>query len=259
LHGADIIALEELEGQRVLDDLLKLPAMKGYKSAFMPGNDGRGINVALLYREDTIQLNHLEQATPDAPDLPPSPGQIDPGKLFARPPLIADVTFRGAAQSAEGAQNLSIMVNHFKSKLGGDKAEVRRQAESAFVGGLVDARRAAHPSTPVIVLGDLNALPGEKPIDNLKQRPDGSERMVDLPDRLPKEDRYSEIYRGQGNLLDHMLVTPDLAARTKVVEIKHINSATDGHNRDPRTPNGMSDHDPLYASFDFSPKPAAHK
>lgn len=256
LQGADLVAMEEVENQRVLDDLLAQPALAelGYKSAFVEGNDARGIDTAILYRADRVKLDELTTATPDAPaGMPDAGGSIDPGKLFARPPLIATFTVQGAAQAAEGAQQVTLIANHFKSKRGEQPGmESRRVEQAKYVAGLVDAKRAAQSGANVIVLGDLNTLPGEQPLTELAKHADGSDRMFDAPDQLPEKDRYSFVFQGKHNLLDHMFVTPELHAQMSKVEIPHINSGQHGDQRDTSRPDHVSDHDPLIATFRIS-------
>lgn len=255
LKGPDILALEEIENQRVLDDLVSRPEIKdlGYKVVIRPTNDLRGISVAMIYRDSAVSLAGVEQPNPVAKLPDSASGQVDPSLLFARPPLIVDFQLRGAAQAAEGAAQIEVIVNHFKSKIGGSFLEPRREAQGAYIGGLVDARRATNPTRPVLVVGDFNAGYTDGAYRKIAQRADGSARMTDAPMKLPEGDRYTYIYKGRKDMLDHMLLTPDAQAALTSVEIRHFDTA-DGakHAGDPKVPNGVSDHDPIVATFNLA-------
>jgi predicted extracellular nuclease len=65
---------------------------------------------------------------------------------------------------------------------------------------------------------------------------------------LPPEDRYSFNYRGDSQLLDHILLSQPLLARVKArIDIVHSNSDF-AHAR------SSSDHDPVVVELDFSPR-----
>lgn len=258
--GADVIALEEVENQRVIDDLLARPELKGlgYRSVIMPTNDRRGINVAMIYRP-TVEVTGVEQFNPKVEMPDGGRGQVDPSRLYARAPLVVDMRWTGAGQAIDGARDLTVIANHFKSKLGGSGPEPRRQAQGEMLGGLVDARRAAQPNRAVIVLGDLNATYEDGAFRKLASRADGSKRLFDTPLTLPDADRYTYRYRGRPDMLDHLLVTPDLQAVHVATSIPHFNSAPDAgkYRRDPKVPQGSSDHDPIISTFDLAKLPAA--
>lgn len=256
LGSPDIISLNEIENERVLDDLLKLPEMQalGYQRVVGDLNDRRGIRVGMLYRSSRLNPVHVSQVNPkiDLPD--PASGQFDPTVLFARAPLIVDFALQGAAQAAAGAGQLTVVANHFKSKLGGNGPEERRQAQGKFMGEWVDARRAAQPGVPIMVVGDLNATYQDGAYKKLAQRPDGSSRLTDIAMSIPETDRYTYIYRGRKDMLDHMLVTPEWKDALTGVHIPHFNTAKGAMNHvpDPTKAAGVSDHDPMVADFDLS-------
>ena len=261
LGSPDILSLNEIENQNVLDAILNQPSIKalGYKGKIQVLNDGRGIRTAVMYR-DSLEL--LSTAAPN-PKFPPNNdrgfGQIDSSLLYSRPPLVANFRYTGAGQSLEGVSNLTVIVNHFKSKLGGAKPEPRRQRQGEFLGEYVDGLTAKDPKSNIIVIGDLNATYDDGAYKKLAYRKDGSERLKDTLKTLSDDDRYTYVYRGKKNLLDHVLVTGGLFDALKSVEINHVNTAKDAksHKLDPKVVAGISDHDPIVAVFQLSPsKPA---
>ncbi|MDS8868607.1 endonuclease, partial [Streptococcus pneumoniae] len=61
---------------------------------------------------------------------------------------------------------------------------------------------------------------------------------------VPEEDRFSYYYQGNSQVLDHLLVTNNLADNTEL-DMVHINSMfMEEHGR-------ASDHDPLLAQITF--------
>ncbi|MBC7462137.1 MAG: hypothetical protein H7287_12310 [Thermoleophilia bacterium] len=261
MGAPDVVTLEEVEGQQVLDDLLLRPELAGlgYRSIVMQGNDLRGINVAMLYRAGTISITKAAQANMQAV-LPgfrgaalPNPGdQVDPALLFARPPLVVDAVFHAPGQDAAAGQSLTFIINHFKSKMGGPINDARREQQAAFVAGLVDARTAADPGARVLVTGDLNTGEHETAFANLARHADGSTRLTSATAGLAEADRYSWGKTPSAReLFDHILLTGSMQSALTGAAILHINTSKEGRGKasDPSTGLGVSDHDPIVATF----------
>jgi predicted extracellular nuclease len=256
MGGPDVISMNENENDTVLRDVIQSPLLKelGYDFVVAPSNDQRGINVALLYRKGHLSVAGVSQFNPQVKLKDNPSGQIDETRLYARAPLVVDFVMTGAKQAAEGAQHLTVITNHFKSKLGGDGPEERRQLQGEHLGGWIDARRAAAPQTPVLVLGDLNAWPSDGAYKKLAFGKDGQRRLGDATELVPQSDRYSYMYKGQTNQLDHMLYSPDLQKALVATKMPHVNTSKGAYQKrfDKRTAVGVSDHDPIIAEFDFS-------
>ncbi|MCW2950535.1 MAG: nuclease [Thermoleophilia bacterium] len=277
LAAPDVLALQEVESQHVLDDLLKRPELSklGYQSVLLPGNDLRGINVGMIYRGGTIDVTSAMQsntkAVRSAPPRRPQPtvgatpttranalsnpgDQVDATQLFARPPLVVDAVFHPAGASglraAADGQHLTLIINHFKSKMGGPKNDARREEQATFVAGLVDARAAADPHANVIVIGDLNTNEDETSFRNLVQHADGRTRLTTVTSALAEVDRYSWGRPSRHYLFDHILVTGRLQTALAGAQILHFNTtAPKGSDADPLSGIGVSDHDPIIATF----------
>lgn len=251
----DVISLNEIENDTVVKDLISQPALKaaGYKYIVQESNDERGITVGVLYRDAKVEAVGHESFNPKMSFPDGGRGQIDRGLLYARPPLVVDFKQRGAAQAADGAGLLTVVVNHFKSKLGGAAPEARRQMQGQYLGEWLDARAAVHPMGAVIAMGDLNAGYGEGAYEKLAKRADGSTRLYDAPLGLKPEDRYTYIYRGEHDLLDHMLVSAGKEGAINGVKILHVNSPKDARKSqwDPTVLPGYSDHDSMVTDFDM--------
>jgi predicted extracellular nuclease len=253
----DLISANEIENETVMADLAARPelAAAGYKFLVQAqNNDERGIRVGVFYKGDRFEVAGVEAPNPKFSFPDGGRGQIDRSLLYARPPLVVDFKLRGAAQASEGAGLITIAVNHFKSKLGGEAPEARRQMQGQYLGEWLDARRATRPGNAVVVLGDLNANHGEGAYEKLAKRADGSMRLYDAPLKLPKADRYTYNYRGQLDLLDHVMVEAERADAIKAVKILHVNTTKDAKKSqwDPAVLPGYSDHDSIIVDLDVA-------
>ena len=83
------------------------------------------------------------------------------------------------------------------------------------------------------LLGDFNDFEFSNPLKTLK----GNE-LTNMIEQVPVEERYTYSYQGNAQVLDHILVSNNMADRTEV-DILHINSGfMEEHGR-------ASDHDPV--------------
>lgn len=255
LGTPDLISLNEIENETVVKDLLRQPQLKGsgYEFIVQPTNDERGITVGVLYKGAKLEAVGHTSFNPKMSFPDGGRGQVDRSLLYARPPLVVDFKARGAAQAGEGAGLLTVAVNHFKSKLGGAAPEARRQMQGQYLGEWLDARRATRPGGATLVLGDLNADHGEGAYEKLAKRADGSQRLYDAPMKLKKEDRYTYIYRGTKNLLDHVMVSAGRQDAITGIDILHINTPKEARKSqwDPNVLPGYSDHDSMIVDFDM--------
>lgn len=92
-----------------------------------------------------------------------------------------------------------------------------------------------------MVCGDLNDFEFSDTLNTLTT----GGRLENLTNRLPANARYTYVYDGNAQTLDHILVSPGLAARTTITNKPvHVNAEYLVANR-------LSDHDPQWATFSF--------
>jgi len=209
------------------------------------GAPGGNIRVGFLYKTDKVTLTPGMKGTATEAvgfsegTLTLNPGRIDPtNPAFAssRKPLAAQFEFNG--------EKVIVVVNHFNSK-GGDqplfgknqppvlKSEIQRLQIASIVNGFVKDIKAKDEQANVVLLGDFNDFEFSKTLDVLKGK-----ELTNMVDTVPFAERYSYTYQGNSQVLDHILVSNNMAAKTKA-EIVHINSSfTEADGR-------ASDHDPL--------------
>jgi len=210
------------------------------------GEPGGNIRQILLFRTDR-GLSFVDRPGGDSttattvtsaggtPQLSFSPGRIDPINTAwnsSRKPLAAEFVFDG--------QRLFVVANHFNSK-GGDQpltgrfqpptrsSEVQRHQQATIEAGFVQQIRAIDPTANVVVLGDLNDFEFSETIQILE-----AAGLTDLYDTLPRAERYSYVFQGNSQTLDHILVSGPLANRS-ALDVVHVNA---------EFADQASDHDP---------------
>ncbi|MEH1889782.1 MAG: hypothetical protein V7K92_10110 [Nostoc sp.] len=97
-------------------------------------------------------------------------------------------------------QKLFIIANHFISKLGGSPSDAQRVKQAQIVNEFVAQLLQVDPQANVIVLGDLNDLPDSLPLKTLE-----GNILENLTVRLPLSDQFSFKFRGNPELIDHLL------------------------------------------------------
>jgi predicted extracellular nuclease len=250
LRCPEIIGVQEVENETLLLQLANSTAEScrfSYQVTHRESADGRGIDVALLTdpRRVTIDGVALRQTCwPIATGVQDGSVQCPPGEepLFSRPPLEVALEIDG--------EPMTIFVNHFKSKRGGElETAARRLAQARHVHDLVMNHLTDDPQDGIIVLGDFNDY-NQSPVW-LQLQAEGV--LYDAMQRTPPEERYSYIFDGVAQLVDGILVSPALIHRIKEVVIPHINAdypvsyAFDGSSM--ALPYHASDHDPVLLSL----------
>ncbi|HEY7708334.1 MAG TPA: Ig-like domain-containing protein [Gaiellaceae bacterium] len=176
---------------------------------------------------------------PDGPELTFSPGRVDPANTAweaSRKPLAGEFTFRG--------EKFFLITNHFNSK-GGDNplfgrfqppvrvTEVQRHQQAQIVNAFVDSIRALDTDANVIVLGDINDFEFSQTMELVE-----GGVMTALMKTLPQLERYSYVFEGNSQSLDHIVVTNNLLGKPFSYDAVHINA--EFHDQ-------LSDHDPQVA------------
>ncbi|WP_298916176.1 endonuclease [uncultured Nostoc sp.] len=206
------------------------------------GEPGGNIRIGLLFRPNRITLAKLPRrgGSLDAVaitqgsnglNLSLNPGRIDPtNNAFdqSRKPLATEFIFND--------QKLFIIANHFISKLGGSPSDAQRVKQAQIVNEFVAQLLQVDPQANVIVLGDLNDLPDSLPLKTLE-----GNILENLTVRLPLSDQFTFKFRGNPELIDHLLVSENLSRVAQPeIDIVHVNI---GFSKP------VSDHDPVIAAF----------
>lgn len=158
------------------------------------------------------------------PQLQYSPGRIDPTNTAftsSRKPLAGEFTYEG--------HHLFVIANHFNSK-GGDEplwgrdqppvlsSEIQRTQQAAIVAAFVGDILTLDANAEVVVLGDLNDFEFSGPVNALK-----AAGLHDLIETLPANERYSYVFEGNSQTLDHILTSGSLLPLA-TDDVVHVNS-----------------------------------
>ncbi len=199
------------------------------------GQPGGNIRNAWLYNPERVEL--LDESV-----------QILDDAAFtgSRPATLAVFRFNG--------HDLTLVNNHLSSKWGSgptfgrqprrEAGAEERQAQARFLRRLTIDRMAGGDRL-VIVLGDFNDHWYSEPLAVLTV--DETPRLFNLVETLPMDRRWTLIFEGNGQAIDHMLVSEDLRPRARF-EIVYLNE---------RFARQDSDHEPLLGQF-FLPAASAN-
>lgn len=243
------LAVQEVENVAMLQNLSqRLAPLCGfrYDISHHESADIRGIDVALLTDPErvTVQDSRLQQTCTAVatgisdPQISCPPGQQP---LFSRQPLQVHALIDG--------QPLIVLVNHFKSKRGGDSESMpQRLAQAQHINQLVEELFATDPTTAVLVVGDFNDYELSPPLLEMSQ----NGRLHNLLGQIPLEQRYSFVFAGAAQLIDGILVSPALAEQLVAVTIQHVNADFPSNlAEDLASPYRATDHDLPLALFEL--------
>lgn len=179
-----------------------------------------------------------ERPTSNQVYLSASPGRINPASsawASSRKPLVGEFLY-------DGNKQLFVIANHFNSK-GGDHphsaavqppvrtSEVQRVTQATEVRNFVaDLATKSGNQARVVVLGDINDYQFSPTLATLT---DNGSLLKTLINDLPANERYSYIFDGNSQTLDHILVSPNI--KGYAYGVVHINA---------EFADQASDHDP---------------
>ncbi|HSH05201.1 MAG TPA: endonuclease/exonuclease/phosphatase family protein [Anaerolineae bacterium] len=217
-----VVGVQEVENEALLVALAEMVA-EGcgfvYEVTHEESPDGRGIDVAFMSNPNRVTVVEsvlgqvCDEVDTDVQDLSIQCGAGEDA-LFSRPPLLMGAVIDGI--------DYYFMVNHFKSKRGGEEeTEPWRVAQAAYLNRLVRALTRAVPEGRVVVMGDFNDYGESEPMLTL-----GGEggSLVNVMRFLPAEERYSYNFSGVRQLLDGILVRPSMVEEVREVFIAHVNA-----------------------------------
>lgn len=184
-----IIGLCEVENSFVLTQLVEYTplAKMGYKFIHKDSPDARGIDVALLYREEEfkpLQREFYPLVSEDGDTLSSRLVLYTKGVLY-------------------GLDTLHVFVNHWPSKLGGDaQTRHKRLLASNTLKEVADSILKNTSNANIIVMGDFNDTPQSAPVKNLNN-------MVNLA-QWSSGAEGTHKYKESWELIDQFLVSGNL-------------------------------------------------
>jgi predicted extracellular nuclease len=265
LANPDIVSLEEIQDnngetddgtvaadqtlQKFVDAIVAAGGPRYEWREIDPTNDedggapGGNIRVAFLFNPARVTFVDRPGGTATTavavtgkhkPALSVSPGRINPASeawTDSRKPLAGEFVFRG--------KTVFVVANHFNSK-GGDQpmygrfqpptrsSETQRVAQATEVNNFVGQLQKVDRLANIVVLGDLNDFQFSPAVRKLTS----NLRLLDLMNVLPRDERYSYVFEGNSQALDHALTSGLMLPDYDVV---HVNAEFAAQ---------ASDHDP---------------
>jgi VCBS repeat-containing protein len=164
----------------------------------------------------------------------------DPAFAGSRRPLIADFTFNG--------ETVRLINVHFTSRIGSDAlmganqppsdaGDGARTQQAEAVSAYVNNSLATNPALKLGVLGDFNGFYFEEAIGTIE-----ATGLLDLHRLNAEEERYTYLFDGNLQAIDHMLVSGGLQFGA-MFDAVHINA------EQPTGVERSTDHDPIVGRF----------
>ena len=209
---ADVLAVQEVENREMLQRLnTRLRRPYAYIE-MLPGNDMRGIHCAILSRVRVVRSTG-HRTWP-----------LEGKRVFARDVPIFEL-------EPSPGQRLLVTSLHLKSKRsdGSDRQSNKwRTAEAKAIVEILAELRKAGQKAPFVLLGDLNDERDSEPLAPLFGK------FVDATSAVAAETRYSYVYAGRKQQIDHVLHDGEL----RVLAARFV------HDKD-----SASDHTPVVVDY----------
>ncbi|OBW58856.1 endonuclease [Solibacillus silvestris] len=214
------------------------------------GAPGGNIRVGYLYNPERVSLvdgtngtGEQANAWTEEGSLALNPGFVNPSKFEdTRKPIAAEFEFQ--------EERIVVIGAHLNSKGGDDSlwgptqppvlgSEPERIELAQVINDFIDEGLAKDPDVNIVVAGDMNDFEFTPALETLK-----GGVLTNMVDKAPVEDRFSYYFQGNNQVLDHILVSNNLAEVTEI-DMIHINANfTEAQGR-------ASDHDPVLVQIDL--------
>jgi Bacterial Ig-like domain len=239
LHLPDVIGvieIFELTGLQALANEIEAISGVHYEAHLVENDHTAGDadqDVGFLVKTSRVQIDAVTQI--ENPGCNGTPATCitfidpdgNPALLNDRPPLVLEGTVDAGTLNP---RKVFVVVNHTRSFIDielvagdGPRVRAKRKAQAEFLADLLQDMQTGNPGVPVISIGDYNAYQFSDgftdPISVIKGTPTADEEIVvdaspdlvnpnfiNLTDGLPADQRYSFIFEGTPQALDHHII-----------------------------------------------------
>ncbi|MBP3983193.1 lamin tail domain-containing protein [Pseudoxanthomonas helianthi] len=288
LKAPDILGVVEVEHlailQRLADRINTTCARApGYVAYLVEGNDVGGIDVGFLVSTRSlgasprVEVLDVQQIGKNAVLANPDGSS---SLLNDRPPLVLHAVVH---QDNGASYPVTVIANHLRSlndidsiaagsngwPTAGARVRAKRAEQARFTAQLVQDEQIAHPGSKIVMVGDFNAFEFNDGYTDVLGIIKGEEAPEDqvltwVPSPLTSilidgsqligdpAQRYSYVFEGNAQSLDHVLVNEALALDDVGLSVDHARINADFgvfHYGDAATPLRVSDHDPVRLSI----------
>jgi predicted extracellular nuclease len=275
LHYPDILGVEEAENLLMLqliaarvnhDAVANGEPNPNYQPYLQEGNDPGGIDVGFLVKASRVNVIDVTQFGKATTFINPADNQ--PDLLNDRPPLFLRATINGGAAPFP----VTVIVNHLRSLNGvddpvdGPRIRAKRKAQAEYLAAIINAFHESYPNGNIIAIGDFNAFQfsdgyGDV-IGIIKGTPVPANEVLtphvtttnspltNLVETLPPNQRYTYVFDGSAQVLDHILINQNLLDELSRFHIARLDADfPEIYRSDPNRPERISDHDIPVAYF----------
>lgn len=239
-----------------------------YEAFLLEGNDGRGIDNGYLVKTSRVKVIETKQLGKD--EKYKNPTTKEDVFLNDRTPFM----LRASIEDAKSGQpfEFTVIVNHLKSYSGYsdprqmDNVRMKKKLQAEFLARLVQSRQQANPKERIILIGDFNSYQFPDgildQIGTITGKPAGKDEvsihsddlvtpdMINLVGVIAESQRYSYIFDGNAQVLDHIIVTENLRKHIFGFGYARINTDyPESYRGDASRIERFSDHDPAAAFF----------
>ena len=270
------VEIENLAALKRLADRINADAVADgkpdpkYAAYLVEGNDGRGIDNGFLVKASRVKVLETKQFGKDETYANLS-AKNDPF-LNDRPPLMirASIIDPKTNQPFE----FTVVVIHLKSYSGysvpkqQDDVRTKKRMQAEYLARWVDARQKTNSAERIVLIGDLNSYQFSDGvldmIGTIKGKPAAKDEvlnaspdlvnpdLIDLVDAIDPRQRYSYLFDGNAQTLDHMLITETFRKHVNGFGFLRVNTDfPESFRNDDTRSQRFSDHDPAVAYFTF--------
>jgi predicted extracellular nuclease len=208
-RGPDILGVCEVENEYVLTALVN-KYLPEYKIAHSESPDNRGIDVALLYKEQLFELVSIKGDTVTLPDKYPT-------RLILNVKLKLTNNYKN---------EISFYVNHWPSRRGGEaESEKNRIAAALTLRKAIEDELKLNSNSKIVLMGDFNDEPTNRSIEeSLNAKPLYCDSLKKETSMIIFNAAYqtkqigigSYKYRESWNLIDQIMLSQSLIFGTEV-------------------------------------------
>lgn len=253
-----LVGLCEVENRKVVQHLVKQRGIKAHKYSIVHHDspDHRGIDVALLYRPSQFRV--ISDEVLDV-KMPGNKGFTTRDILYVQ----------GVVQQ----DTLHVFLNHWPSRSGGKaKSDPKRALAAKRLRAKVDELQKRNPNAKILIMGDMNDEPKDESLSKIlkaKHETKKAKQLHNLMWSLKKQNKGTYSYRGNWNMLDHIIVSQPTLKASKGLVCKPNSGQIFNHKaliytskKGKKSPSrtyvgrkhyvgGISDHFPVYVQFQY--------
>lgn len=275
LRSPDILGMVEVENLSTLQAIATQvntdsAGVTNYVPYLIEGNDVGGIDVGFLVNVNRVQVDAVRQEGKLDTFTNPTTGVQE--TLNDRPPLLLEARARKNADTL--ALPVVVVVNHLRSLNGIEdsnpanalRVRTKRAKQAEFLAELIQSLQSANPAAHIVSVGDYNAFEFNDGyadvLGAVLGRPTPATQvavaspdlvnpdLTNLMEQLPAANRYSYVFDGSAQVLDHIVVNPAMLSRTENIAVARANADFAAILRnDSSRPERISDHDAPIAYF----------